>query len=313
MKSKIGWIILGIVALLLVFYLGGSFFFSNVLMTTETQTLAASRERIENAGVQVSALPAPEAVTVELEDTFLSGSFYENPENGECAVLLLHGYTSTRFGTLQYAPLFWERGCDLLAYDARGHGESGDAFHTYGYYEKSDGQLMLEWLRDRTDLPPSRIGLAGVSYGAATVLQMLPLTPDVAFVLADSPYQSLEAIVTHQSTERFGNWVKLFVPGAFFISEMRADFDKDDVSAEAAIAAAQVPVLLIHSQTDEFTPASHSEAIYANSNPETTELYINEWGSPHARDIFTDYDAYSQIVGQFLAEYAPDFGVNSGR
>ena len=63
----------------------------------------------------------------------------------------------------------------------------------------------------------------------ATSLQMLPLTPEVAFVLADSPYKSLEAIVAHQAVEQFGEWVSLFVPGAFFVSELRADFDKDEV------------------------------------------------------------------------------------
>lgn len=313
MRSKGLWILVILFVVLVSFYLFGSFFFSEQLINRPTQTLATSQQTMREFGVPTIDLPEPELVTIEAEDVTLSGSFFENPLAGDCAVLLLHGYTGTRYGTLQYAPLFWDRGCDLLAYDARGHGESSEAFHTYGYYEKLDGLAAFEWLQQRTDLPPEQIGLAGVSYGAATSLQMLPLTPEAAFVLADSPYKSLEAIVAHQAVEQFGEWVSLFVPGAFFVSELRADFDKDEVSPETAVVNAATPVLLIHSRTDGFTPYTHSEAIYANSNQATTVLSINEWGSEHAGDIIQDYEAYARIVDQFLAEFAPEFGFNDGR
>ena len=32
------------------------------------------------------------------------------------------------------------------------------------------------------------------------------------------------------------------------------------------------------------------------------------WGAPHARDITTDYAAYRQLVNDFLAPFAPEFG-----
>lgn len=314
MKSKKLWIGLIIIGVILVgLYLFGSYFFSEQLINRPTQSLATSQERMGELGVPTIALPQPEAVTIENGDVSLAGNFYENPLAGDCAVLMLHGYTGTRYGTLQYAPLFWDRGCDLLAYDARGHGESSAAYHTYGYFEKDDGLAAYEWLQARTGLPASDIALAGVSYGAATSLQMLPLVPDVAFVLADSPYESLEAIVTHQAVAQFGTWVNLFVPGAFFVSEMRTGLDKEAVSPKDAVAGAAVPVLLMHSKTDEFTPSIESEAIYANSNQATTELHINEWGAEHAGDIIIDYAAYEQIVDRFLDEYAPEFGLSDGR
>ncbi len=310
MKSKIIWLLVIMGGLLLLVYWGGSYYFSNILIDSETATLAESQARIESAGLP--DLPAPEDVTIDTGEVTLSGFFYDNEREGECAVMILHGYTSTRYGSLLYAPLFWDRGCDVLVYDARGHGASSDAYHTYGYHEKEDGLAAYEWLLERTGLPPEKIGLAGVSYGAATVLQMLPLTPDAAFVLADSPYQDLLSIVNYQGPAQFGNWVKLFIPGATIISEIRADFKVKEVSPKNAVRDTAVPVLLIHSTTDEFTPPSNSEAIYANSNPEITELHLNEWGSAHARDIITDYEAYAQIVDAFLAEQAPGWGAATG-
>ena len=81
---------------------------------------------------------------------------------------------------------------------------------------------------------------------------------------------------------------------------------------ETAAAAAQMPILLIHSRTDDFTPYTHSEAIYANSDQSRTVLHVNDWGSPHAADIATDFAAYQALVDAFLAQYAPDFGTPGG-
>ncbi|MCB8943800.1 MAG: alpha/beta fold hydrolase [Ardenticatenaceae bacterium] len=290
-------------------YVGGSLFFANVLINRDTQTLADSQQRMADLDYHAAALPKPEAISIEAGTVTLSGFFYDNDKNGRCAVLLLHGYTNTRYSILPYAPLFWDRGCDLLTYDARGHGESTDAYHTYGYHEKLDGQAAYEWLLTQTGLPEASVGILGVSYGASTALQMVPLLPEAAFVIADSPYQDLRTIVAHQAVEQFGAWTRPFVPGAFFIAELRANFDADDVSPQDAVAGATTPILLIHAQADTFTPPSHSQTIYARSNPATTELHLTAYGTSHGRSILDDYESYKGLVDAFLADKVPGFGI----
>ena len=312
MKTKALWGLLIVILLLAGLYIAGSTYFSNILINRETQSLADGLAYLDPSLAELG-LNEGESVSIAAGDVTLAGLFFDNPHDGNCAVLLLHGYTGTRYGALPYAPLFWERGCDLLAYDARGHGESSDAYHTYGYHEKQDGLAAYQWLRDHTGLAPEKVGLTGVSYGAATSLQMLPLITDAAFVLADSPYQDLESIVSYQAGEQFGSWVNFFVPGALLISELRADFDKDDVSPRNAIADTDTPVFIIHAKEDTFTPASHSEAIYANSNPQTTWLEITDWGAPHGGSFFYEPEAYKLMVDEFLTIYAPDFGIENGR
>jgi uncharacterized protein len=312
MKRIALWGGLILVFLLLAIYAAGSAYFANVLIGKETQTLAESQSRMAET-LADSPLPPPEDVTIDAGDVTLSGWFYDNPQDGDCAVLLLHGYTSTRVGSLQYAPLFWDRGCDLLAYDARGHGNSTQALHTYGYHEKEDGVAAAKWLMDRTGLAQENIGLAGVSYGASTVLQMMPLLPDVAFVLADSPYQDLKTITAYQGASQFGPWTAFFLPGGFAIAELRANFEVDDVSPKNAVANTNTPIFLTHAKEDTFTPVTHSEAIYANSNQATTQLEITDWGASHAQSIIVDPETYTLMVAEFLSVYAPDFGVGNGR
>lgn len=134
----------------------------------------------------------------------------------------------------------------------------------------------------------------------------------VFLLLADSPYQDLRAIVSHQAVEQFGSWTNIFVPTAYFIAEQRADFDVDEVSPRQAVSGTTIPLLLVHSATDRFTLPSNSEAIHANSNQAMTKLVINEWGSSHAADIITDYDSYDALVDEFLATHVPDFGTEGG-
>lgn len=313
MKSKLAWIFAAIVALLLLIYIGGSWYFGDLLIHRTPSTLAESQARMAEVGVPDLSLPAPEEISFQNGDVSLSGFFYENEKSGDCGVILLHGYTGTRYSALQYAPLFWDRGCDLLAYDARGHGESSPTFHTYGYHEKEDARAAYSWLRERTGLEPDQIGLTGVSYGAATSLQAAPLLPEVAFIIADSSFESLEAIVSKQAVDQFGSWTKPFIPAAFALADMRADFDVAEVSPMKAVEETAVPIMLIHSRTDAYTPYTHSEDIYAHSNKATTVLHITDWGSAHGQDIFTNYGAYKQYVDEFLAQYAPDFGIQAGR
>ena len=91
----------------------------------------------------------------------------------------------------RFLPLFEPYGCHVLMLQQRGAGESTKTPLTYGYHEKHDLDKAVDWLADRVDCDPSRIGLVGISYGAAVSLQTLRLRDDLAFVIADSTFSDL--------------------------------------------------------------------------------------------------------------------------
>ena len=310
MKRRRLWIVLIVVAVLLAAaYLAAGWFFSTFIIASETQTLAdaAAAAEADNKTPADVGLPPPEEVSIDAGEVTLAGWYFDNPADGDCGVMFLHGFHGTRYHALNWAPMFWERGCDLLAYDHRGQGASSPAFYTYGFYEKQDAVMALDWFTERTGLERPQIGVFGVSYGAATALQMAPLTPGLAFIGADSAYSDLREILSYQAESMFPVIAPIILPGALKIAELRADFDVDEVAPERAVAAAGMPIFLIHSLTDEYTFSTHSEDIYANSDLSRTVLHLTDWGSPHARDILTDYPTYRRLFGEFLAQYAPEF------
>ncbi len=65
------------------------------------------------------------------------------------AVVLLHGYGTTRTQMLARARFFHDQGFAALLHDARGHGESGEALVSFGLFETRDLLGALDWLRSR--------------------------------------------------------------------------------------------------------------------------------------------------------------------
>jgi dipeptidyl aminopeptidase/acylaminoacyl peptidase len=311
-RLNIVFIIFDIALVLL--YISASWFFSGILISFPQRSLAQVTESMQERGYRTDPadfdLPAPEEVTIPVDGEIqLAGWYFDNPADGDCGLIFLHGHTGARLHGLIYSEPFWTRGCDLLMFDARHHGESTGEYGTYGYHEKEDTRVVLRWFEAKTGLDTNQIGLAGVSYGAATVLQAAALEPDIAFVMADSPYQDLSTIVREQAVRQYGSLMPLLTPGAFFFASLRADFRVREVSPLVAAADIQAPVFLTHSRQDEYTLSDHSEAIYANLDPSRSVLEITNWDSPHAEAVYQHTDEFHALINDFLQTHVPAYGI----
>ena len=254
-------------------------------------------------------LPRPADVKIPGDGITLAGWYFANPRMKRCAVIMLHGFGGDRAEVLAPTPIFWNRGCDLLLYDSRGHGESSPSLLSYGVHERQDLRLAIGWLSRRTKLPDRRIGLIGWSYGAAAAIQGAAEVRDVAFVVADSSFSSLGDIARVQADNQFGAWARVFVPGALFVAGRRGGFAASDAAPATVIRDVRAPVFLIHSQQDGFTPASQSRLIYAHSDHSRTRLLIPSWEAKHAHSYTVDPAGSAAAVDAFLAAFVPSFGV----
>jgi pimeloyl-ACP methyl ester carboxylesterase len=300
-------IAVGVGLVLLLAYGVVSWVFSNKLIAQQFTTLG----RVDFDEFEVVD---PEQVTIRGDGVDLAAWYFENPRDEDCAVVMLHGFSGSKAEVLAPTPIFWRRGCDLLLYDARGHGESSRALLSYGVHEREDLLRVVEWLSEKTGLARSRIGLIGWSYGAATAIQAASEAGgDVAFVVADSSYSSLRDIANVQAEKQFGTWAKAFVPGALVVSAIRAGFDGTRPAPASAIEDVRSPVLLIHSRQDGFTPVEHSERIYEASDHERTQLVIPDWEATHAHSYTENPVGYTAVVDGFLEVFAPGFGVRRAR
>lgn len=297
-----------ILALLAVVYLAGSWYFSGLIVAFTPNSLA-EEEALRGEPADYG-LPAPEEISFQGDGETLAGWYFDNPADGNCGVILMHGINGNRYRELKYTPLFWDRGCDLMLYDHRHHGGSTGKYGAYGFHEKQDGLAAVDWFATRTGLPHDRIGLQGESYGAATALQTGALDTDLAFVAADSSYRDLTTIVSEQAVAQYGPLMKLMVPGALGVAGLRASFAPSEVSPMISAGSLTEPVFLSHSASDDYTLPHHSEDIFAQLPQATCKrLHLTDWGSEHADSIDDNFDAYKAQMDEFLNACVPGFGL----
>jgi len=184
----------------------------------------------------------------------LKGWLFRTSAPRRALLVYLHGIGDNREGGLGFAHRFLPQGYDVLAYDSRGHGESGGEYVTYGFHEKRDLLQALDAVH------ADRAVLFGCSLGGSVALQAAPIDGRIVGVIAQSPFADLRSIVQDRKPWVFS---EAKADAAIAIAAHRGDFLAGEVSAVEAAAHIRVPVLLIHGARDGDTRPEHSRRILA--------------------------------------------------
>ena len=123
-------------------------------------------------------------VSFQASDGLDLAGWYHPSENG-AAVVVVHGGSSDRKGSVAHASLLAAHGYGVLLYDARGRGESDGSENNYGWDWAKDVSGALAFLKGRDDVEPDRIGALGLSTGADVLIEVTAKRKDVAALVTD--------------------------------------------------------------------------------------------------------------------------------
>ncbi len=221
------------------------------------------------------------------------------PHEGTCqgqprgTVIVLHGLGAQGLWMLDTAHEFAADGYRAVLVDLRGHGGSTGNWITYGLRESRDLSQVMDELQHRR-LLAGRIGVYGISFGAATAIHTAARDRRISAVVAVAPFNKLRDIAPHYlrtTAPGFGHLVtdKTFQEGVD-VAGRRAAFNPDAADTSWAIRLSQAPVLLIHGSNDLIVPPSHSQQIHEASPRNTQLLIVN--GAGH---LSIWYDADRQV------------------
>ncbi len=135
-------------------------------------------------------------VTLQMDDSVsLAATLYlptgTPPEGGWPAAMLFHGLGGTRGSMAPIATAFLaNEGYAVLAYDARGHGQSGGEVTLDGPREIKDLRTAFDWLTARPDVSDTQVGGVGFSYGGGALLRA---------AVTGVPFKALVPIITWTS------------------------------------------------------------------------------------------------------------------
>jgi len=172
------------------------------------------------------------------------------------AIVFLHGLGGNRAQLASIAVRMNDEGWGILLIDQRGHGEHTANLTTLGRGESEDALAAVRWLRGRSEIDESRIGLYGASMGATAVIYAAARDTELACAVADSSYAdflqqeyhdlNMEAAPVHVPRAWQGTVLGIFNTVSPLIVGKWANYpDPVDVVGDI-----ECPLFLIHGEND---------------------------------------------------------------
>lgn len=230
----------------------------------------------------------------------LKGYYIKSKEEKHRTMVFVHGITVSHICSIKYIDIFLKNNWNVLIYDQRRHGKSEGSYSTYGYYEKEDLDLWVNWVINKKG-KDEIIGIHGESMGAATVIQYATINKYVKFIIADCGFSDLYELLRRKVKEDFNGLLNPILFLSNIKARIRAKFDFRWASPIKVIKSSELPMMFIHGNKDTFVPWDMSVDMYNAKRRGIKRLYIAE-GAAHAEAIKVDKMKYHTEVMAFVNE-----------
>ena len=231
------------------------------------------------------------------EDYILHVEYLKNPVPTTRYMILSHGYTDNRMGSLKYVSMYMDLGFNCIIYDLRGHGENESTFTTYGIREALDLKSLIEDTRTRySDI--TILGLHGESLGAATTITSLKYKPQIEFAVADCGFSDIDNVL--REGYRNAHVPVFLVDLADLGAKIRYHYSLKDMRPIDSLDDNTIPILFLHGEEDTFILPKNSMDM-ADRTKGKHELHLIPKAG-HAESILVNPELYRQYVTAFLED-----------
>jgi fermentation-respiration switch protein FrsA (DUF1100 family) len=213
-------------------------------------------------------------------------------------MLLLHGVRADRREMTGRARFLWRLGYSVLWIDLPAHGESPAAHITYGFNEALGVKAALGYLS--REFPAEKVGVIGVSLGAASLVLSKP-SPAPSAVVLESMFPTIREAVQDRLALHLGSFAEPAAPMLLWQLDWRLGISPEQLRPIVDLPALHAPVLIAAGDIDRHTTLPETRRIYAAAN-EPKELWIVQGAAHVDLHSFTPV-AYEARISEFLAKY----------
>ncbi len=272
-----------------------------LLLQPKRRTLDWYRERTTILHPLHVGLPH-EDVTLNTRDGFtLSCWLVKANAPAKGTIIVLHGVSECKIAGLPMTKEFHARGYNVFLYDSRRHGDSDGPYCTYGYHEKLDAMMAIDYLETREDLALGKVGLFGWSMGAAVAIQVAAIDTRVSAVVAESGFATLRNV--------FDDYQKRMIKMPWHYlrnivikrSEFLAKFKAKDVAPVEAVKNIHVPIFFLHGTEDNLIKHDYSQQVFAAAN-EPKQLWLIQ-GARHNDMMEVGGEEYGRRITDFFERH----------
>jgi predicted acyl esterase len=252
-------------------------------------------------GAHAATFTVRDLTITSADGTPLAATLYEPtaapPAGGFPAVVMFHGLGGTRASMDPLARQFFaDQGYVVLAFDARGHGQSGGLWGLDGPNENADARAVYDFLAARPEVAAGKIGAFGVSLGGGAVWNSAVIAKvPWAAIAPEATWVDLYSALFPQNLPKSGVLAQLasLVPAnrtdPEILSREQAAISGIDLPALRPLTSARsvagrlrgftTPTLILQGRRDFlFDVAQARRAFAALAGPK--RLYLGDFGHP---------------------------------
>lgn len=233
---------------------------------------------------------AHEEVKLQTSDGLELEGWYV-PSKNRAAVVVFPG----RSGTRKQARMLAEHGYGVLLYDRRGEGHSEGDPNTWGWDFDKDILAGIDFLEQRDDVDPERIGGLGLSVGGEMMLQTAAEAKRLDAVVAEGAGARTmgEEVDDVSGVDKIGNALS-YAARDIANSILQNRLPPDNLE-NLVPKIAPTPVFFIHAGTDD---AGHRGPAYFAAAKEPKQIWEARGG--HTDGIDKQPEEYAQRVTAFF-------------
>jgi uncharacterized protein len=251
-------------------------------------------------------MPKPDDVTIPSRDPGIqiSGWWVAADNPSAPAVVVVHGHTACKRDpdVLLPAGMLYRAGISVLLIDLRDHGDSTDEDGRYagGTEEYRDVLGAWDWLQSVMEVPADRIGLLGISLGAATVLIASGEEKGVAATWEDSSYANIDvAIRAELRRNRYPEFLEM---GGVAMARLISGDDLHSRSPLTAVGKMGGRKLFItHGTSDDRLSVAYAHELIAAAAAAGVDL--DSWivpGATHTGAMRSEHEEYERRLVDFF-------------
>jgi dipeptidyl aminopeptidase/acylaminoacyl peptidase len=257
-------------------------------------------------------MPPPEEVAIPSREATIEASGWWLPaaDPGAPAIVVVHGHNACKrdHAVLLPAGMLHRHGYSVLLIDLRDHGDSTleDGRYAGGTEEYLDVLGAWDWLQRERGLPAERIGLVGISLGAATVLIATGEEPRVAAAWEDSSYANIGVAIRAELARN--GYPAFLEAGGIAMARLLSG---DDLASRSPLEAVRNldgrPLFVTHGTADSRLSVAYARELIATAQADGSR--VESWivdGAEHTQAMFlhpTDYEA--RLVAFFESALGP--------
>lgn len=237
--------------------------------------------------VQEVSIPSADGITL---------SAWYIPKKDDRAVILLSGIGNCRRQMIPNAEVYAQMGYTVLMPDLRGTGKSGGDLISIGWHERKDLEACVRYLES---LGYKHIGASGFSLGAATIAYSFLEQPNLAFVVLESCYDTMQHAVDDRldlyKIPHFVAWpMNLF-------GCLRVGASMRQLQPMECMRQCNVPALIVSGDSEGFLKESETRDIFDRCASSKKRLHIFK-GGHHDLSVRQFQEEFKTELNAFLRD-----------